>query len=314
MVAANAPGTPGVALTDWRSLYPFKSNYLRIGELSLHYLDEGSGTGAPMLLVHGNPTWSFYWREVVHAFRPERRMIAPDHIGCGLSDKPRDWSYRLADHVSNLERLVLELDLREITLIVHDWGGPIGLGVATRHPERFARLVLLNTAAFPSKAIPMRIAVCRTPLLGPLAVRGLNAFARAATSMATEKGLDPLVRDGLLAPYGSWADRIAIQRFVEDIPLDERHPSWQTLAEIESGLERLKDKPNLLIWGERDWCFTPDFRREFERRFPNASVRAIAEVGHYVVEDAPEQVIEAIRAFVHAPHHPEPHPQHVAVT
>ena len=284
-------------MTDWRSLYPFEPNHLRIGGHSLHYVDEGPRTSAPMLLVHGNPTWSFYWRELIRAFRPKRRMIAPDHIGCGLSDKPRDWSYRLADHVSNLERLVLELDLREITLIVHDWGGPIGLGVATRHPERFERIVLLNTAAFRSKAIPLRIAVCRIPLLGPLAVRGLNAFARAATFMATEKGLDPPVSAGLLAPYGSWDDRIAIQRFVEDIPLNEAHPSWKTLLDIESGLERLQDKPTLLIWGERDWCFTPEFRREFERRFPEASVLPIAEAGHYVVEDAPEEVIEAIREF-----------------
>ncbi len=260
-------------------------------------MDEGPRSAVPMLLVHGNPTWSFYWRQVIRAFQPERRMIAPDHIGCGLSDKPQDYSYRLADHVSNLERLVLELDLRGITLVVHDWGGPIGLGVATRHPERFEQLVVLNTAAFRSKAIPLRIAVCRTPLLGPLAVRGLNAFARAATFMATEKGLDPLASAGFLAPYGSWADRIAIQRFVEDIPLDESHPSWKTLVEIESGLERLKDKPSLLIWGERDWCFTPAFRREFERRFPGASVRRIAEAGHYVVEDAADEVIAAIREF-----------------
>lgn len=282
----------------WRSLYPFESHFLRVGAHALHYLDEGPRDAPALLLLHGNPTWSFHWREAVARFRGRYRVVAPDHMGCGLSDKPQHWSYRLADHVLNLERLVLELDLRDVTLAVHDWGGAIGMGFATRHSERIARLVVFNSAAFRSARLPLRIAICRLPLLGPLAVRGLNGFARAALHMATAQGLEPAVAQGLLAPYGSWADRIAILRFVEDIPMRPGHPSWSTLVEIEEGLERLRGKPMLILWGERDWCFTPAFREEWQRRFPEAEVHALRDAGHYVMEDARERVLEAMEGFL----------------
>lgn len=172
------------------------------------------------------------------------------------------------------------------------------MGVAGRMPHRFARFVLLNTAAFRSTRIPLRISVCRIPLLGALGVRGLNLFARAALSMAVEKQLPPDVCAGLVAPYDTWANRVAVQRFVEDIPLDPSHPSYKTLTEVEDGLTQFRDKPMLLIWGMRDWCFTPQFLEEFERRFPNATALRIPDAGHYVFEDAREQVLARIREFV----------------
>ncbi|MBM4367574.1 MAG: alpha/beta fold hydrolase [Deltaproteobacteria bacterium] len=283
---------------SWRAEYPFASHWIDTPAGRQHYVDEGQGR--PVLFVHGNPTWSFYWRRcIMDVSAAGFRAIAVDHLGCGLSDKPQDWSYRLADHVANLERLVVALDLRDITLVVHDWGGAIGLGVATRHPERFRGLVITNTAAFRAPRIPWRIAACRIPGLGSLAVRGLNGFAAAAVHMATEKGLSPVARAGLLAPYDSWHNRIATLRFVEDIPMAEGHPSWNTLAEIESGLPLLADKPMRLVWGEEDWCFTPWFRQEFERRFPAAQSFPLRGIGHYVAEDAADElsrhVLEAAR-------------------
>jgi haloalkane dehalogenase len=282
----------------WRALYPFQSSWTQVGEHRLHYLDEGPRDSAPLLLLHGNPTWSFYWRNLILGLRQDWRVVAPDHLGCGLSDKPQRWPYRLAGHVDNLERLVLELDLRELTLVVHDWGGAIGMGLAARHPERIARLVILNTAAFPSRAIPLRIAVCRIPGFGDLAVRGLNGFLRASFLMATEKGLAPAAAEGYLAPYASWRDRIALLRFVQDIPLGPGHPSWPALTEIEAALVSFQSRPMLLIWGERDWCFTPEYRREWQRRFPAAQAHPIADAGHYVVEDAGEQVLFLLRDFL----------------
>lgn len=272
----------------WRALYPFAPHYLDLDGLRMHYVDEGAGK--PVLFVHGNPTWSFYWRNLITALAPNHRVIAPDHIGCGLSDKPQGWTYRLADHIANLERLVLELDLREITLGVHDWGGAIGLGVAGRHPERFSRLLIFNTGAFPAPHIPTRIAACRIPGFGALGVRGLNGFARAATFMATEKGLPKEVAAGLVAPYDNWADRIATLRFVEDIPMKPSHPSWSTLVGVDEGLKRLAHLPVTIFWGERDWCFTPYFREQFQLRFPNAEVHKYEDAGHYVVEDAIERI------------------------
>ena len=284
--------------------YPFAPHFHRLPDgLRVHYVDEGPADAAPLLFVHGNPTWSFYWRKPIQAFAAEQRCIAPDHLGCGFSDKPAAWSYRLADHVANLEHLVLALDLRRITLVVHDWGGPIGLGFAERHRDRIARLIVLNTAAFPNDTwggrAPLRIRACRTPLFGPLAVRGLNAFARMATVMAVEKHerMTPTVRAGFLAPYDSYENRIATLRFVEDIPLSRSHPTYPTLAGIADGLAGLRGLPMCIIWGERDWCFTPAFRREWQRRFPDARVHTADDAGHYVVEDAAERVVDWIRAF-----------------
>jgi haloalkane dehalogenase len=282
----------------WRSLYPFASHYIHLDGHALHYLDEGPRDAPSVLLLHGNPTWSFYWRELVLALRGAFRVVVPDHLGCGLSDKPQDWPYRLSGHIDNVERLAAELDLRDLALGVHDWGGAIGMGFAAHQAQRVRRFVVLNTAAFPSRALPLRIAVCRTPGLGSLAVRGLNAFARAATFMATERGLPPAVREGYLAPYRSWRERVALLRFVQDIPMGPGHPSWPTLLEIEQALASFRDRPMLIVWGDRDWCFTPAFREEWQRRFPEAQVHALPDAGHYVLEDARDRAIAAIKEFL----------------
>jgi pimeloyl-ACP methyl ester carboxylesterase len=286
--------------------YPFTSRVLDLDGLAYHYLDEGPRDAPPLLLVHGNPTWSFLWRHAIKAFRGEMRCVAPDHIGCGLSDKPRDYPYRLAAHIENLERLALELDLERITLAVHDWGGPIGLGFAARHPERIARLMVLNTSAFPLDGwggrAPWRLRACRAPLLGDLAVQRLNAFARLAPWLALEDRsvLSREARRGFLAPYSERGARTAALRFVQDIPLSSGHPSYATLCEVERGLELFRRTPLCLIWGERDWCFTPAFRREWQRRFPEASVHRAERAGHWVLEDAREDVLRWMRAFLAA--------------
>jgi len=287
----------------WRSDYPFRSHFLSLDGARLHYLDEGPTDAEPretLLCVHGNPTWSYYWRHFAKAWRGRYRVVAVDHIGCGLSDKPQDYEYRLARHVSNLRRLIAELDLRNVTLLAHDWGGAIGMGAVADERERFARLVLFNTAAFRSTRCPLRIRVCRTPLLGAWGVRGLNLFARAALHMATEKPerFTPAVRAGYLAPYDSYAHRVAIQRFVEDIPLSESHPSYATLADIERSLAASSQLPTSLIWGMRDWCFSPWFLERFREFMPQAEVHRLEDAGHYVVEDAHERIVPIIDDFL----------------
>jgi haloalkane dehalogenase len=288
------------ALCGFADEYPFAAHFLDLGGLRYHYLDEGQGD--VLLMVHGNPTWSFAWRNLVKEFGRDHRVIAVDHIGCGMSDKPQNYPYRLNTHIDNLTKLIEVLDLRRITLVAHDWGGAIGMGAAARLPDRFARLVLFNTAAFRSTRMPWRIAVCRIPWLGPLGVRGFNLFARAALRLAVEKPerLTRAIRAGYLAPYNNWSNRVAIQRFVEDIPLRPAHPSYATLLEVENGLAQFVNTPLLLIWGERDWCFTRQFLTEFERRFPKAESLRIADAGHYVFEDAIEQIIPRLRQFLDA--------------
>ena len=297
------PSTPPTAdstAESWRSLYPFESHWTTVGGHRYHYLDEGEGP--VLLLVHGNPTWSFYWRELVLAFRGRYRVVVPDHIGCGLSDKPgaQSYSYRLAQRIDDLRRLVEQLDLREITLIAHDWGGAIGMGTAVAAPERFSRFVLLNTAAFRFGRIPLRIRLARTPLLGRLAVQGLNLFARAAVRMAVHhpERMTPAVRAGLLAPYDSWRNRIATHRFVLDVPLSPNHPSYETLARVESGLALFRDCPTCVIWGMHDWCFTPQLLDRLLEFFPQAEVHRLEDAGHYVVEDAHERIVPLVEAFL----------------
>ena len=280
--------------------YPFESHFLDLDGASLHFVDEGPRGAEPLVFLHGNPTWSFLWREPIKAFRADHRCVAPDHIGCGFSDKPQDYPYRLERHVENLERLVDRLQLERLTLVVHDWGGAIGFSFAVRHPERVARLIVMNTAAFPGPC-PLRIRICRTPFFGPMAVRGLNAFARGAVLMASERGLDRETRRGFLEPYRTWSERVATLRFVQDIPLAPSHPSWSRLQEIDRGLVRLGDKPMCVIWGERDWCFTPHFRREWQRRFPRARVHVVESAGHWVMEDARDDVIRWMREFLASP-------------
>lgn len=292
------PPADRLSAADWKSLYPFASHELRLAGLRYHYLDEGRGE--PLLMVHGNPTWSFYWRNFVTRFRDERRVVVPDHIGCGLSDKPEQYDYRLAQHIDNLKQLIESLDLRGITLLAHDWGGAIGLGAAVDMPERFARIVLFNTGAFLGERCPWRIRVCRTPVVGEWTVRGLNAFARAALVMATNRpgGLPATVKAGLIAPYDNWQHRIATHRFVLDIPLAESHPSFARLRQIELGLGRLTALPKTLIWGMRDWCFTPKFLARFRQIWPQAEVHELAQAGHYVIEDEPERCLELVDDFL----------------
>lgn len=289
---------------DWKSLYPFESRWRATPWGRQHYVDEGAGAGenavAPLLMVHGNPTWSFYYRELVKKFRTNYRTIAIDHLGCGLSDKPSNFDYCLQSHIDNLVAIIDELNLNQITLLVHDWGGAIGLGAALKRPERFARFVLFNTGAFPPPFVPLRIRACRFPILGTLAMRGANAFARAALTMATERsdGLPKPVKAGLIAPYDSWAHRIAIDRFVYDIPFSKRHRTWSVLESIESGLKSLANHPTLMVWGMKDWCFRPECLYRLLTHFPDAEVCKIETAGHYVIEDAPEKVLATVNDFL----------------
>ncbi|MBS2036552.1 alpha/beta fold hydrolase [bacterium] len=284
--------------TEVAALYPFESQHHQLGNVRMHYLDEGAGK--PLLMVHGNPTWSFYFRNLIQEFRPRRRCVAPDHIGCGLSDKPQNYRYCLARHAANLESLILNLDLRDIDLLVHDWGGPIGLSVATRHPERFDRIMISNTAAFRSKHLPRLLWAARIPLLGEFLIRGFNAFVQTTlvTATAHPHRMRGAVRKGFTFPYSSWANRIATARFVQDIPMDASHPSWPDLVQLEQGLPRLRNKQMLLLWGEKDWCFTTKMRDQFLDIFPHAKSVGLRSAHHLLYEDEPETTLQVIKEFL----------------
>jgi haloalkane dehalogenase len=305
---------------DWRRLYPFESHWHDSGSGfgRMHYVDEGpldSFNGRQpetLLFVHGNPTWSFHWRSLILALRDRYRCVAPDHIGCGLSDKPRQF-LTLDDHIANLTELIYSMQLDRLTLIAQDWGGAIGLGAMLQMRERLQRIVLFNTGAFPPRYIPWRIRACRIPVIGRLAVQGANAFSRAALRMtlARRSRLPADVEAGYLAPYDSWAHRRAVYGFVRDIPRPRKpvfpdliidpfpdDSTWGRLSVIEQGLRSLADRPSCLIWGMRDWCFRPDCLDRFLEAWPRAEAHRLADVGHWVVEDAPEEALAIVEQFL----------------
>jgi haloalkane dehalogenase len=285
-------------------LYPFEKHWLDLDGLRYHYLDEGSGEA--VVAVHGNPTWSFYYRDLVRELRADYRVVVPDHMGCGLSDKPGDdvYDYSLNRRIEDFSRLMDDLGIDDINLVVHDWGGMIGLGWAARNPERVKRLVVLNTAAFhlpKSKTFPWQLWMVRDTPLGPLMVRGLNAFARGASRVAcTRKKLTKDVRDAYCAPYDSWADRIATLRFVQDIPLGPGDRGYDIVSDTAARLETFRDRPVLVCWGDKDFVFDHHFLAEWQRIFPDAEVHRFPDCGHYILEDASEEIIPLIRQFLAA--------------
>ena len=279
--------------------YPFEPKRKRLScGFEMSYLDEGEDH--PVIMVHGNPTWSFYYRNVVKTLNGGFRCIVPDHIGCGLSEKPKSgYAYTLDQRIKDLGELIDSLDLERFDLIVHDWGGAIGIGMALQRVAKLRRLAILNTAAFVDSRIPKRISLCRAPMLGKVIVQGFNGFAGPAVSMAIAKEpMTPAVRRGFLWPYRSWSDRKAVYQFVKDIPMHITHGSFKRLMEIENGLLKLRKVPVAIFWGGKDFCFNDHFMNRWKRFIPAATVIRYPDGGHYILEDEREKVCEAIEQFV----------------
>jgi haloalkane dehalogenase len=270
--------------------------------LRCHYIDAGQGD--PVVMLHGNPTWSFYYRGLVADLARDHRVIVPDHIGCGLSDKPDDrrYDYRLRQRVDDLEALLDHLVWMErVTLVLHDWGGMIGMAYASRFPQRIGRIVVLNTAAFlmpPGKKLPWQLWIVRNTPLGPFLVRGLNLFSWGLVRYGVVRPLPPAVRAAYLKPYRSWRDRIAVLRFVQDIPLHPRDPSYHLVLSVQEGLHRFAGVPMLICWGARDFVFDDDFLAQWQRHFPAAEVHRFADAGHLVLEDAGDRIVPLVRDFL----------------
>jgi len=277
--------------------YPFVSRFLEVSGGRLHYLDEGQGPVITML--HGNPTWSYYYRNLISVLAKNFRVIVPDHLGCGLSDKPSHYRYDLASHIDNLSSLLEHLKIDSTALVVHDWGGAIGMGYAVNHCDRISRVVVLNTAAFRSDRIPFRIRICRWPIIGDIIVRGFNGFAWPATFMAVTKPLPAEVAKSYLLPYDCWRNRIGVMRFVKDIPMNENHPSYRTLVDIETRLVDIRKAriPLMIVWGAKDFCFNDLFYDEWQRRFPDAQCHYLEDAGHYILEDGHGVVEPLIEKF-----------------
>lgn len=294
-------------------LYPFEGHYLDLDGLRYHYVDEGEGD--PVVMVHGNPTWSLYYRELIKLLRKDHRVIVPDHIGCGLSDKPSDdrYEYTFERRVDDLETLLDHLGITEnVTLIVHDWGGMIGGTWAHRHPERIKRLIVLNTAAFhlpQTRGFHWQLKLARNTGLGDFLVRRFNAFSYIASHTCTTR--EPMSRElrrAYRAPYNNWENRIATIRFVQDIPLDKNDKGYKTISDVEKSLtQNFGDTPTLICWGHKDFVFDHHFLARWKELLPQAEVHEFPDCGHYILEDASQEVQKLVSEFIqkHPIHPPE---------
>jgi haloalkane dehalogenase len=277
--------------------FPFAPHYQLVNGYAMHYVDEGQG--APIVMLHGDPTWGYLYRAFVPPLARRFRCVVPDHLGMGKSDVPADPAfYHLRQHIANLEALLLTLDLRNITLVVHDWGGPVGLGFAVRHAERIKRLVLLNTWAFapwPGGAFPRLIEIIRSDR-GEAFVLKRNGYVEPAivgTTHHREK-LTPTTLDAYRASFPTPEARLATLCWSRDIPVAESDRSYAAMKHIEANLSRFSTTPVLLIWGMLDPVLPPSVLRRWQAVFPFATTRQIADASHFLQEDAPEQVVRWI--------------------
>jgi len=287
--------------------YPFTPRSLQVRPgIRMRYLDEGPRDAPVVVMLHGNPSWSYHWRRLVLALRDRYRCIVPDHVGMGGSDRPGDaqYSYTLESRVEDLTTLLDEIGIAgPVTLAVHDWGGMIGIGWALAHPQQVRRLVILNTALFPmpaAKAMPWQLALGRDSRVGGFLIRGLSLFARGAAWFGTSKRMPRAVRQAYIAPYRGWRNAIATLRFMQDIPLREGDPAWPLVAQAGARLREFAGRPVFIAWGLRDFVFDRHCLDACLAALPMAEVHRFLEAGHFVLEDEHQVLVPGIRAFLDA--------------
>ncbi|MGH8033285.1 MAG: alpha/beta fold hydrolase [Luteimonas sp.] len=292
--------------------YPFTPQRFDVRPgIAMSYLDEGPRDGEVVVMLHGNPSWSFYWRHLVNGLMDRYRCIVPDHVGMGLSDKPDDaaaasprYDYTLQSRIDDVAALLDHLRISgPVTLAVHDWGGMIGFGWALSHAAQVRRLVITNTAAFPlptAKPMPWRLSLGRDSRIGGWAIRRFNLFARGAARFGTQQRLPAEVRRAYAGVYDGWRNAISTLRFMQDIPLHEGDAAWPLLAEAGRRLPEFADRAVFIGWGLRDFVFDRHFLDGFRRALPDAEVHAYDDAGHYVLEDKHAALVPRIRAFLDA--------------
>jgi cis-3-alkyl-4-acyloxetan-2-one decarboxylase len=287
----------GVGLAgDFNGTFPFEPRYVQAGDVRLHYVDEGPRNAPPLLFVHGNPTWSYLWRLPVSELAAQgRRCIAFDHMGFGRSDKPSQLRrYTLQTHIDNALALIDELDLRDVVLVAHDWGGPIGLGAMLERADRLRGLALINTWAWELPSfLPPFVREFRTEGLGEILALGGNLFVESIPGGMAQRATDPVMMDAYRAPFPDYWSRVGALAFQRDIPLTERDRSAALMGTIHDRLQKL-DVPVTLVWGMRDRVFQPVFLDQWRELFPDAKVVELADAAHFVPEDRPDAVVEAL--------------------
>lgn len=278
-----------------QTLLPFRSCFIEVDGHRMHYLEEGQGPA--VLLLHGNPTWCFYYREAVKRLQSSFRVIAPDYIGCGFSERTGR-KFRAVDRIAHLKDLLRQLKIDKFSLVMHDWGGPIGTGLAVDAPEKVVSLVYLNTTLTETAALPDIIKRAAAPFPGKILTKYTSNFLRLMLNFGVKKSLSPEIQRGYLFPYKNAGQRAAIWDFVADIPFDSAHPTYHDMLEMAEKIQFLQQKPIKIIWGLKDPCFHREMLNKVVQHFPAAEVMEIADASHLVLEDAPDIAIPAINDFL----------------
>ncbi|HEX6457965.1 MAG TPA: alpha/beta fold hydrolase [Thermoleophilaceae bacterium] len=284
---------------DFGGTFPYEARYLDLDDLRIHYVDEGPRDAAPILMLHGNPTWSYMYRRPIRSLAERgHRCIAFDHMGFGRSSKPPEpRRYILSTHVQNAIAVLDQLDLNDVTLVCHDWGGPIGLAAALERPGRVSRVVAMNTWAWELPSfLPSFLRQFRSEGLGEILALASNAVVESIPGGMVSRNHDPVMMSAYRAPHPDYWSRLGTLAFIRDIPLTENDVSAPLMGHIHESLSEL-NVPLLLIWGMRDRVFVPAFLDQWQAIFPDAH-KIELQAGHYLVEDAPDQVADAIHEFV----------------
>ena len=275
--------------------FPFEPHYMELNGFKMHYIDEGSGD--PILCLHGMPTWGYLYRNFIEKLSKGFRVVVPDQMGFGKSDVPENKRYLMEEHVSNLKKFILKLDLRKITLIIQDWGGPIGFGFAVDYPERIKALVIMNTSVGVMKE-------GRKPWYAPLEEKGIYSEFIKNVSNLIKMGIynKDKITETLLKAYsapftkeGSYKGALA---WPKDIPIGDSHPSAEIMRHVRNNLKNLKEKPKVLIWGMKDPIFPEKMISWWQKIYPNIEVHRIEEASHFLQEDAPDKIISIIQNFL----------------
>ena len=290
--------------------YPFKPNYLTVNGLRLHYVDERprDNPGAePIVMLHGNPTWSYLYRNFAPPLlEAGYRCVVPDHMGYGKSEKSLDRAeFLLKRKIDYFTDVMDQLELKDITLVMQDWGGSIGLGYAVEHPDRIKRLIIMSTWAFvfpediPDENLPPLLAMCRRPEIGETMLLAYNVFVEGFLPLAIirKEKITPELLDAYRAPFPDYNSRIPTMA-IQDVPLRKDQPSYPTMQAIQEKLNVL-NVPTCLIWGEDDHVFPPDtILPIWQGLYPHSETHMIPRAGHFLQEDAPEEICEIIKDFL----------------
>jgi pimeloyl-ACP methyl ester carboxylesterase len=295
---------------DWTfgGSWPYEPRWFESAQGRMHYIDEGARDARPVVMLHGNPTWGYLYRNFVpQLVEAGYRAIVPDHLGFGRSEKPdRPELYTIQRHAERCEALLESLDLMEATVVPQDWGGPIGLRWATLHPDRVRSLFILNTFAHRPREkvrLPLPLVLFRTPLVGEVMVKGLDLFKRVflfRAGVVHHERITAEVQRAYRAPHPGWSSRTPILVFPRQIPAGPEGPVSDLNAEIEEGLERhFRSKPVKIVWAMRDIAFTPEMLEDlWLQTLPDAEVTRIADAGHYLQEDAHERIVPELIEFL----------------